>query len=105
MHDAVSIHHRDRPATTGGYHMPISNIKRTRALAKSTVGRFPGSADAMMECIPESVKIALHSGELAKMLDAMWAACQEAKGIAVHDALAEGAVWDARSRCMRSIAA
>ena len=85
--------------------MTISNIKRTRALTKSSVGRFPGSADAMMERIPESVKVALHSGELALILDAMWDACQEAKDLAIRDAIAAGAVWDARAGRMRDLAA
>jgi len=83
----------------------MSTIKINRALRLSVVGRFPGSASAMLDRIPTPVIQALTSPRLAQMLDAMWDACQEAKGIAAHEACASGVVWDARRRTLREIAA
>jgi hypothetical protein len=84
--------------------MTISAVKYNRAMSKSAVGRYPASASAMLERVPEGVALALTSTQLAAMLDAMWGACQEAKGIAARDAIAEGAIWDARSQRLREIA-
>jgi hypothetical protein len=84
--------------------MPISNIKYRRALVKSAVGRFPSSADAMIDRIPHDVLAALTGAQIASLMDAMWDACQEAKHIACQDAVAEGAIWDSRRRALREIA-
>ncbi len=83
--------------------MSISKIKFRRAMTRSHVGRFPGSAEAMLARVPQTVVSALPSAQLAALLDAMWDACQEAKGIALKDAIAEGAVWDSRGQRLREI--
>jgi hypothetical protein len=83
----------------------MSMIKINGALTLANVGRFPGSADAMLERIPEAVATALTSKQLAHLLDALWDACQEAKGLAARDACSEGVVWDARRGELREIAA
>ena len=81
----------------------MSQIKINRALKRAAVGRFPGSALAMLDRIPRAVCDALTATQIAEMLDAMWGACQEAKGIAGHEAIAAGAVWNARCQVMREI--
>lgn len=83
----------------------MSMIKINRALKLSHVFRFPGSAGAMLDRIPEDVIEALSGARLAQLLDAMWDACQEAKGLAARDACSEGAVWDARRGKLRDLAA
>jgi hypothetical protein len=82
----------------------MSSIKINRALKASRVGRFPGSADAMLERIPASVVAHLTGAALAEMADAMWDACQESKIIAASDACNEGAVWDVRRGRLRELA-
>ncbi len=83
----------------------MPNLKINRALRQSRVGRFPASAAAMMERIPGEAVIALPSWALADLLDAMWDACQEAKGIANREAVANGCVWDASRQVMREMIA
>jgi hypothetical protein len=82
--------------------MPISTIKYRRACVKARVGRFPTSAGAMIDRIPPDVLTALSGAQIASLMDAMWDACQEAKDIAIRDAVADGAVFDGHR--MREIA-
>lgn len=81
----------------------MSQIKINRAFAKSSIGAYPSSREAMLDYIPAGVIAALTSAQLADMLDAMWRACQDAKRIAAQDAVADGAIWDGQR--MREIAA
>ncbi len=74
----------------------MPTIKINRALKLSAIGRYPGSADAMLDNVPRSVLKALTAQELATLLDAMWDTCQEAKGLAARDAISEGVIWDTR---------
>lgn len=85
--------------------MSNHSIKISRALAQSGVGRYPGSAHAMLAAVPESIVAALTSRQIADMLDAMWSACQTAKADANREAVDEGAVWDARRQTLRELAA
>ena len=85
--------------------MSDHTIKISRALRIAAVGRFPGSASAMLDRIPASAIVALPSKQLAAILDAMWGACQESKSLAVADAISEGAIWDARHQRLIEIAA
>lgn len=80
-------------------------IKINRARKLSVIGNTPGSFYAMIERIPATVTGAITSRQLADMVDAMWAACQEAKALAAKEAIDQGAVWDARSQRLRGIAA
>lgn len=81
------------------------SIKVNRALALANIGRNPGSAQAMLDAIPADVVAALTARRLAQMLDAMWRLAGASKALAAHDAIAEGAIWDARTGRLRSIAA
>lgn len=83
--------------------MPVSQIKIRRAMARADIGRYPGSATAMLDLIPTTVAATLTSAQLAIMLDAMWTACRRSKAIALADALDEGAIWDTRHQCLREI--
>ncbi len=83
----------------------MSKIKINRALRIADVGRFPGSASAMLDAIPSVVIAALTARPLALMLDGLWSTCREAKAIAAREACAEGVVWDAARRQLREIAA
>lgn len=80
-------------------------IKINRARKLSAIGDVPGSFYAMVERVPAAVTAAITSRQLADMVDAMWAACQEAKALAEKEAIDQGAVWDARSQRLRGIAA
>jgi hypothetical protein len=82
----------------------MSHIKINRAVARAAVGRFPGSVDAMLERIPHAVAEALTSTQLALLLDAMWDACQEAKGQRDIENISNGCIWDASRQAMRDIA-
>lgn len=93
------------PAATGE-DMIMTNhaIKIKRALRLSKIGACSGSALAMLDAIPASAVAGLPAKALAELLDAMWRACQEAKALAESGAVAEGAIWDARSQRLREIA-
>ena len=85
--------------------MALSQIKINRAMARARVGRYPGSARAMLDLIPATVAAALTSAQIAELLDAMWTASGASKALALADALDEGAIWDARRQCLREITA
>ena len=80
----------------------MSQLKINRAYAKSKIGSYPASREAMLDYIPAGVVAALASQQLAEMLDAMWSACQDAKRIAAQDAMRNGCIWDGTQ--MREIA-
>lgn len=92
--------------------------KVNNALALSRIGGWTGSNDhdtmqgpchasalAMLDAIPDEVIAALPARLLAQLIDANWALAQQSKAIAAAEAIAEGAVWDARSQRLREIAA
>jgi hypothetical protein len=85
--------------------MNMNQIKINRALRLADVGRFPGSAWAMLDHVPASVVAALTARQLAAMLDGLWDACREAKGIATSEACADGVVWDVKRQALREIGA
>lgn len=76
----------------------MHSIKIKRALKLSTIGSCSGSAIAMLDAIPQSVVAALTSAQLADLIDANWRLAGASKAIAERDAVAEGAVWDARNQ-------
>ncbi len=80
-------------------------IKIRRAYAAAGIGGCPQSRAAMLQYLPEEVVERLPSRELARMLDALWAACQDAKALGARDAIDEGAIWDARLGRLREIGA
>lgn len=82
----------------------ISHVKRARALAASRIGSCAGSAEAMMDRVPAVVQEALTGAQLGCLLDALWDACQEAKGIANREAISAGCVWDAARNVLRDVA-
>lgn len=59
----------------------------------------------MLDAIPAEVVAALTSRQLAALLDAMWQTACASKALANREAIAEGAIWDARRGQMREIAA
>lgn len=80
-------------------------IKIDRATRQAKIGSTPRSTAAMLAWIPRSVLSALTSAQLAELIDAMYGACQEAKGIAEQAAVDQGCVWDARRQQMRDLVA
>ena len=83
----------------------ISHVKQARAFASSRIGSCAGSAGAMLDRVPAAIQSALTGAQLGSLLDAMWDACQEAKGIAETEAISTGYVWDAARNELREIAA
>ncbi len=81
------------------------SIKVNRALKLSKIGDCPQSASAMLDALPASAISALTGAQIAEMLDAMWDMAQRSKAIAEREAVAEGAIWDARKGILREIAA
>ena len=61
--------------------------KTNRALKLSKVGRYYGTAHAMLNRIPDSVVSALTSAQLADLLDAMWSTCEDTKRIADRETI------------------
>lgn len=80
-------------------------IKINRALRLAGIGSCHGSAMAMLDYVPASVRAALSGAELGELLDALWRACQDAKALAAREAIGEGAIWDARRQRLREIGA
>lgn len=79
-------------------------IKVKRALAMSSVGKTPASAQAMIAAIPDAVIDNLPARLIAQLLDANMALARASKDIAIRDAINEGAVWDSSRQAMREIA-
>ena len=79
------------------------SIKIERARKLSLTGNYPASFGAMLAAIPASIVDALTSRQLAELIDANWTLAQASKAIANREALAEGAVWDARAQAFRSL--
>lgn len=80
------------------------SIKINRALKLSTIGAHAGSAEAMLESVPDSVIKALPSRQLAQMIDALWQHSSATKAIAARAIIAEGGVWDSRANAFRPLA-
>jgi hypothetical protein len=72
-------------------------IKISRAKKLSRIGVFHTSFDACLTRIPPAVVTALSAQLLADLVDAIWAACQDAEDRTEREAIADGAVWDAVS--------
>ncbi|MBX3482563.1 hypothetical protein [Phenylobacterium sp.] len=83
----------------------MHSIKINRALRQAEIGHFPGSAEHMLSYVPDVLRSALTSDELAIALDMLWTACLASKALAERDAIAEGAIWDAEAQRLREIAA
>lgn len=82
----------------------MHTIKVNRALSLASIGGCPGSAGDMLGAIPTAVIEALPSRLLAELLDANWRLAQRSKALANAEAVAEGAVWDARHQRLREVA-
>lgn len=80
-----------------------NTIKVNRALKLCDIGAHQVSAAAMLDAIPDAIIEALPARMIAQLIDANWALAQDAKAIAVRDAIEDGAVWDGHK--MREIAA
>ena len=85
--------------------MPISTLKYRRVIVKAAVGRYPATADAMLATIPDDVATSLSADKLSRLLDAVWAACLEAKALALQGAVSEGAIYDPRKRQLIQVGA
>jgi hypothetical protein len=81
----------------------MSYIKRRLASEKSSTGNYRASFDAMYKVIPRSVIKQANSSALAKLVDAIWSACQQSKGIAEREACDMDCIWDHRHNVMREI--
>jgi len=76
----------------------MHQIKIGRAIKLASIGRYHRSCDAMLKHVQPELIDRLTAGELAMVLDALWACAQKSKGIAEREIVAEGAVWDATSQ-------
>lgn len=83
----------------------MSDLKISRARKLSKIGDCHGTFAAMASHVSVTVADAVSSRTLATIIDDLYDASQAAKAIAVTDAIAEGAVWDARQERHRNIAA
>lgn len=83
--------------------MAPSITKYNRAKAKSAIGKFHRSFDAMLHAIPDDVAQALTSTRLATLVDANWRITGASKAIALKDAIDAGCIWDERRQKLREI--
>ena len=70
------------------------SIKVNRAFSLAGIGRYPGSASAMLQAIPPAMIAALTAAQIAAIMDANWALAQASKAIRATEALVEGGIWD-----------
>ena len=80
------------------------SIKIDRARRLSGAGAYPATCAAALANVPASIVAALPARMLAELIDAMSAAHQSGKALALREACDEGAVWDARDGLLREIA-
>ena len=66
------------------------SIKVNRALRKSVIGRYPGSALAMLDAIPLEIIDSLSSNKIAQLLDANWHLAKQSKALAAREAIEDG---------------
>jgi hypothetical protein len=79
-------------------------IKYNRAKKISVIGINHASFKAMWDAIPQEVKSALNSGQLAQLVDANWGLAQKSKAIADRAAIKNGFVWDANHQVSINLA-
>jgi len=85
--------------------MATRTIKLNRARKLSATGRHPATFDALARHLPDGLVAAIPARLIAETIDALHACAGEAKALARHEAVAEGAIWDAAASRHREIAA
>lgn len=85
--------------------MTDHTIKLNRARQISGIGLYPATYAAIVRHVPDAVVASGSAAMIAAVVDALHACAQEAKGVALRDAVADGVVWDAGQQRHREIAA
>lgn len=78
--------------------------KINRAQKHSKIGDNGGSFTAMLGYVPPAALDKLSARDIAALVDAFWDCALASKALANQEALAEGAVWDAKAGILRALA-
>ena len=78
--------------------MADHTIKVKRASKIASIGKYPGTWNALLAHVPHELVQTLTVRQLAQTVDVLWACAQASKAIATREAISEGGVWDSRQR-------